>query len=281
MSGRRRGTALAGAIDLASQLLLKRQEEERARRHRSEEMAWKFQQESALQREKFVLEGKGGFDPQTGQWVPRATTVPETTYGGLPLYEATDPVSGAKYRNPTALGDVPIIQLTGQGPQQIGTAPRGSKIIPQSVDERRSGFEAKNALNLIEQVYQKADELVPPTGGGPLAVVGGLARLAGGAVGLDENARAFEQYKEGTLSLTIRGLGERGVLTDQDVARARKLLPNLTDSAVVRKTKQAALTELLRSRLGSSGMPDLSGSEDDADIAALESQGYRVLEELP
>ena len=117
-------------------------------------------------------------------------------------------------------------------------------------DIRKGKFEAQNALQLVDQIFQKAEELIPPSGKGPIAIGGGLARKVGGAVGLDESTRAFQQYKEGTLSLTIRGLGERGVLTDQDVARARKLLPDVTDSAVVRSTKKQALLELVRSRLG-------------------------------
>lgn len=116
-------------------------------------------------------------------------------------------------------------------------------------DIRKGKFEAQNALGLIDQIFEKADELIPPSGRGPVAIGGGLVRKVGGAVGLDESTRAFQQYKEGTLSLTIRGLGERGVLTDQDVARARKLLPDVTDSTVVRQTKKQALRELLQNRL--------------------------------
>jgi hypothetical protein len=186
-----------------------------------------------------------------------------TDLAQAPVQQAQNRLDQANQLSQAITPQVPITTyVQGQGMQTLGTMQKGGKFIPPNPEERKAKFEATNALTTIEQVFASADRLIPADQSGPRAVVGGFGRQLGAASGLDENARAFEQYKEGVLSITIRGLGERGVLTDQDVQRARMLLPAFGDSAVVRQTKKQELMTLLQSRLAQYGGEQRGASEE-------------------
>jgi len=62
MAGRRRTGAFAGAIDLAAELMLEKQKEDRNRRARAEEISAKFQRDQQLAEEKFEREQQGRID---------------------------------------------------------------------------------------------------------------------------------------------------------------------------------------------------------------------------
>lgn len=62
------------------------------------------------------------------------------------------------------------------------------------------------------------------------------------------DAVAFETMKQGFLATISRATGERGVLTDQDVARARQLLPGLFDTREVANRKMGELVKFLDER---------------------------------
>ena len=69
--------------------------------------------------------------------------------------------------------------------------------------------------------------------------------LAGEAIAQsDPDAATYLAFKEGILSTLARATGERGVLTNQDVGRARRLIPKLTDTEEVARKKLAQLEEL-------------------------------------
>ena len=80
MAGRRRTGVLGGAINVASQLLLHRQEEQRKRRDQATELALKFKTELALDAAK---QGMAFTDPFSGTAMPAVTAL-----GGPPAVGA-------------------------------------------------------------------------------------------------------------------------------------------------------------------------------------------------
>ena len=65
----------------------------------------------------------------------------------------------------------------------------------------------------------------------------------------DEDALAFEQIKRGEATPLIRALGEKGMLTNQDIQRALELMPGLSDSKKLRQTKKQELSTFLKSKI--------------------------------
>jgi hypothetical protein len=83
------------------------------------------------------------------------------------------------------------------------------------------------SLTLVDRMDTLADTLF--TAKGPLDRIKQLPRTQWAlAVQSDSNLVLFESLKEGVLSNIVRTFGERGTLTDQDIKRARAMLPNLT-----------------------------------------------------
>lgn len=80
-----------------------------------------------------------------------------------------------------------------------------------------------NRLGQLEELFSAA--------GGGRGRVGGLVGGAAGAIGADENAYNYNQFRDSLLAPLARAIsGEVGVLTDRDIKRADGLLPKLTDS---------------------------------------------------
>ena len=138
MAGRRRGYGGAGAssLDLASKLLLHRQEQEQARREKATELYTKFKVEMA-QKE---YERTGAYtDPFTGKPVgtPRAIQAPE----GLEPYEY-DPSKGVTtYRRPagglTGVAEQALIGAEEPGHPFSGSVP----VSPQALSTLQRGIE--------------------------------------------------------------------------------------------------------------------------------------------
>lgn len=189
MSGRRRTGALAGALDLTSQLLLHRQEEGRRRREKAEEYALKFKTELALEQAK---KGLAYTDPFTGQPVEAtpsafdlsdisgASSALGSTYGPPSL--ELDPRSGAMSSiklnplSPTEQGKAEELSLirsatpfpSALGQENMVRSPTGayqefapqeiSAGVPQQFAERRL-----TALRAPDLNKQKRQNLVDST----------------------------------------------------------------------------------------------------------------------
>lgn len=65
----------------------------------------------------------------------------------------------------------------------------------------------------------------------------GLKRTAGGVTQKDPDVAAFNAVRKGLLAALSRATGERGVLTNADVSRAKELIPSLFDSKDVAASK--------------------------------------------
>lgn len=126
-------------------------------------------------------------------------------------------------------------------------------------ESAKKAGEVKNEMdsidNMVNVVWQKADELIPAATDLKQGAWQGLgrdigktkiARLVGKG---DENTIAFTDFQEGTLSMLIRSLGEKGMLTDKDIQRARQFEPNTWDSINVRSKKKTMMSDFLKSKV--------------------------------
>lgn len=109
-----------------------------------------------------------------------------------------------------------------------GIARRGGTIFPKKV---------RDTVNTISGARGVVDELknlsaLVNTASGPAAYAMGLKKMAAGAA-QDPDVNAFNAARQGFLATISRATGERGVLTDQDAARARALLPTVFSSKEV------------------------------------------------
>lgn len=97
-------TALASALNLATELIEKRQDEEREYKRRAVELEQKFRYETKLKEYDLVSQGLATYDPQTGQF--RRLSALSNVPPGLEPYEYTDPITGTKYRTPNSGADI-------------------------------------------------------------------------------------------------------------------------------------------------------------------------------
>ena len=86
---------------------------------------------------------------------------------------------------------------------------------------------AASIANKIESMIQAID----PINFGPLARVAGFFQRGLAGAGLDPAAKTFLDYRQSVIAPLARAIsGEVGVLTDNDIARAEGLLPNIGES---------------------------------------------------
>lgn len=93
-------------------------------------------------------------------------------------------------------------------------------------------------------IVDELENLIQQTGGGAGRVGGSLLGIAG-RVGLAPEARTFTAARNAYISRLSRALGEVGVLTDQDIARAREAVPNINDSPREVQLKLASLRRII------------------------------------
>ena len=151
-------------------------------------------------------------------------------------------------------------------PTEIYVANKKPEVIALSKKQNTLRIEAetqeKEINNMIDAVWSKAEELIPAAETGREGVIKGIersyrasdiGRFFSGTKGekgqQGEEARAFKDYQGGTLSILIRALGEKGVLTDKDIERSKQFEPAFSDSKILRKTKKQAMNEFLKSKV--------------------------------
>ena len=102
-----------------------------------------------------------------------------------------------------------------------------------------------NTINQLESVYSRASV---KTGFAPLARLFGVGKQTGQKLGLTGAAvREYEALVNASVGPIARAvLGEVGVLTDKDVARARGALPSLTDTPEEARRKMANMRQIVQ-----------------------------------
>ena len=96
MSGRRRTGAAASALNLLTSLVLQKQQEDRARQQKADELAQEFKLDYVKEQIKL---GALAYDPNTGRFTPQQPPGPPA---GLEPSSYTDPATGVKYGRPSA-----------------------------------------------------------------------------------------------------------------------------------------------------------------------------------
>jgi hypothetical protein len=99
------------------------------------------------------------------------------------------------------------------------------------------------AKALIGQISELSKSVNTAKGGIGRFVVGAKAKV-GALLQTNQNAALFEAQKA-KISLLVRALGEKGVLTDKDVERVSKSLPNLYDSKEIAEKKLSSLLDFI------------------------------------
>lgn len=119
---------------------------------------------------------------------------------------------------------------------------RGSKILPPKVRDTISTVSA--ARGVLEELNKLA-ETVNVHGAGASRIVGGLGSAARGALQINVDDAIYDKARNGFLATISRATGERGVLTDRDVLRAKALLPSRYDSKAVARRQIGQLRSFL------------------------------------
>lgn len=99
----------------------------------------------------------------------------------------------------------------------VEAATKPDKTSIKAQDALATGSQALNIVDQLEQSFGKA-------GGGQGRLGGTLSSLRGKA-GLNSNVSVYNDARTGFMSNVARALGEKGVLTDQDIERVGRLFP--------------------------------------------------------
>jgi len=138
------------------------------------------------------------------------------------------------------------------------------KVMNPGIEESKKTLEgvaqARVLFNQLDVVKSAADRLIPaadvvkigPVESGFMGSVRGLQRQVGNLPMIrteEAGVRPWEQYSNGVLAILARGLGEKGVLTEQDVERVKGLLPRADDTTVSRETNFNELKTFVKSKI--------------------------------
>lgn len=117
----------------------------------------------------------------------------------------------------------------------------GRKITPKKVRDTLQGLSA--ARGVIANLKTLSENI--NVGGRKEQLLIGAKRAAGAATRQDDDAALYDDARKGFLATLSRATGERGVLTDQDVARARALLPRFIDNKDLAAKKITQMQDFL------------------------------------
>ena len=148
--------------------------------HRTDEIERRGQLEGALQRDRYIFEGKGTVDPQTNQWVPRAFETPTIPSGLEPSGLSYDDPSGVK-RNYARPLQEPRAQM--QNPASLASAMKTLQDIElmNREEQRQATPGSKGFLGMGRRPAYTPN--VIDTGPLKQQLYGGVTQSSGGAGG--------------------------------------------------------------------------------------------------
>lgn len=152
-----------------------------------------------------------------------------------------DPASWADLiiKGQADLSNVPL-GIRNQVADAIGGS--GETLVPKKA---RDTIGALNAASAIVDQLEGMSSLVPRGTGVGGRLIQGAKNIAGAMTQSNTPAAQYNSTAAGVLANLARAMGERGVLTDQDIARVQKQIPTLRDSRELERSKFKALRELL------------------------------------
>jgi hypothetical protein len=132
--------------------------------------------------------------------------------------------------------------------------------LEQAKEGVKGVVETQQALKTLNSIFDKADVDIPAMPDQETAFKKGVSRGLGsaGAFGVvpaqafgmaDEGAMSFGNTKEAFGTQVARGLGERGVVTNQDVERIFRALPKNNDTVSVRTNNRVFIKKVLSDRI--------------------------------
>ena len=156
------------------------------------------------------------------------------------------------------------ITSTGKPTFTFGETPQAKQERAVETAQQKKAATAKNEVqeidNMVTNLFEAGNRLIPAIDDPKKAELVGAARSAGAmslfglrpqrALGLsDENVIAYNEIMKAEATPIIRSMGEKGMLTNQDIQRALGLFPKNSDSTQLRNTRKRELSTFLRSKV--------------------------------
>lgn len=192
-----------------------------------------------------TVNGGGAFDggtpTPTGGGVTIDNLAPE-------LKSALTNISGVKFFDASKVtsGQLPYLQRAAE---KIGI-PLLSKEDANKVQESLQSFSSASAL--VDQIISLSSKVLkaPDNASDQTAQAMKLKAIElAPSLSTNNDAKQFISARNSVLSLLTRAAGEKGVLTNQDIARIAQALPSYSDSATLATQKAANFSSVLQSVL--------------------------------
>ncbi len=190
-----------------------------------------------------------GFWDKKGGWVQRLREVFDEKM--LLALSASDPKNMTKY-----------IAL-------FNALNKGTNLSPAERTQVATAKAGLNTLNTLEQSYSNAVKAGLTATGSGLGRLGGVRGSVSRITQTSPEASIFSDTKEAFLSLISRASGERGVLTDYDVKRIKKALPDFYDSPQVAQGKLRTVRQIVTNALNSYQGGSSQVSSDNSSLYEL------------
>lgn len=164
------------------------------------------------------------------------------------LKGALSTINGVQYfdAGKVTSAQLPYLQRTAQ---QLGV-PILAKEDANKVQEAFQSFSGANAL--ITQITKLAGNVLTATSD-PISQTTQAARLKAielaPSISTDNDAKQFIAARNSMLSLLTRAAGEKGVLTNQDIARIAEAMPSYGDSSTLASEKAKNFSQVMNSVL--------------------------------
>ena len=154
----------------------------------------------------------------------------------------------------------PVVQITNDdGSVSPSRLPRqGTTTTPIQVDGGgRAISPAPAAIRSLPVTMASLDTIVNDidqlslginTGSGLPQVIEGMKRKGASYLGWDDPVKLYSEVTEGFTATLARLAGEVGVLTDQDVQRAKSWIPRVGESIAIRNDKIRRLRQFIREK---------------------------------
>lgn len=117
--------------------------------------------------------------------------------------------------------------------------PEPTKESIKSQDAQFAGSQSLSILDSLERQYEKS--------GGARGRIPGLIATGAGKVGAENQVNVYNDARTGFLSNIARSLGEKGVLTDQDIIRIANIIPKVTDNQEEAAARWEQVREIISS----------------------------------
>lgn len=147
---------------------------------------------------------------------------------------------------------------------ELGETPGQKQTRELETKQQERGQQAGEEMSAVdamaESIWSAADKLIPAEEIPAKAEQVGMVRKAKTAsiFGImpqrafgvsDENALAYKQMIKAEATPFMRALGEKGMMTNQDIQRGLDLTPGLSDSKKLRQTKKEEFSKFIKSKI--------------------------------